>query len=232
MSDGQANFGQVGGSSSGLTAVTVPTMHTWNTAETPRAEILNSDIRDAVNFFANPPRCQIGQTQSQQVNAQQVTPLALDTLYYDNNSFWNSSNPSLITFNTPGVYQIRAYLHWNYVTGNQAYMIAVCLNTDVFPGNSSPNLAPGTYYPYVGGTKLFEDDRRGSNNSNLGTSTWVEGLYQAQQGDYVQVFVYQLGGVFIGGTGTPSAESTPGNQAGGPGGLFSCQVTARWVGQA
>ncbi|MFF1469148.1 hypothetical protein [Streptomyces mirabilis] len=180
-----------------------PVQKTWNAGETVAAGDLDANIRDAVNYMLAPPRCIVYCANPQQ--AQGGTPVAfsLDTALTNTDGMWTPQNPSVITFNTPGVYKIAAYLHYPYQSGTGIeFHLGFAQNA-------------GGLWPVVGApNRLCEDTRQASGNSAFGSSIWISGIYPFNQGDYVQLFTTQ--------TFATSAIAPAGGQ-------FGSQVTARWV---
>jgi hypothetical protein len=180
-----------------------PVQKTWYPNQTVSAGALNQNVRDAVNYLLAPPRCIIYASNPAQVAAQGTPSVfSFDSYLTDTDNMWDPQNPTAITFNTPGVYQIRGYLHYPYISGNGVeFHIGFAVNASgLWPIIGAPN-------------RLCEDTRQSSGVSAFGTSCWTGGLFQFNQGDYVQLFTAQ----------TSSGALAP------AGGQFGCQVTARWV---
>ena len=180
-----------------------PVQKTWYPNQAVSAGALNANIRDAVGYLMAPPRCIVYAANPAQVPGQGTpTVFSFDSYLTDTDTMWDPQNPTALTFNTPGVYQLRGYLHYPYQSGNNVeFHIGFAVNASgLWPIIGSPN-------------RLCEDTRQASGVSAFGTSTWIGGLFQFNQGDYVQLFTAQ----------TYTSALAP------VGGQFGCQVTARWV---
>lgn len=180
-----------------------PVQRTWQQSEVVSADLLNSNIRDAIGYLLAPPRCIIYAANPASVPTQGTpTVFSWDTQLTNTDSMWNAQAPTKITFNTPGVYQIRGYLHYPYVSGTGVeFHIGFASNAGgLWPVAGSPN-------------RLCEDTRQASGNNSLGSSIWIGGLFPFNQGDYIEMF---------------TAQTSPGGLA-PAGGQFGSQLTARWV---
>ena len=179
-----------------------PVQKTWNAQETVPAGDLDANVRDAVNYMLAPPRCTVYCANRAQITSATPAAFALDTVLTSTDNMWTSQNPSVITFQTPGVYKIAAYLHYPYQSGaNIEFHLGFAQNAGgLWPVAGAPN-------------RLCEDTRQASGNASFGTSIWISGIYPFNRGDYVQLFTAQ----------TYTSAIAP------QGGQFGSQVAARWI---
>jgi hypothetical protein len=93
---------------------TIPSQRTWNAGETVTAAQLNSNVRDAVNFYKALPFGYAYRTAAQTVaNGGSWTRADLDTEYYDNDAMYTTSTPGRITIVTPGLYFVEGQLRYS-----------------------------------------------------------------------------------------------------------------------
>lgn len=60
------------------------------------------------------PTVKVSRAATQNVTNATLTTVTPDTLYWDNNAFWNATvNPSRLTFRTAGLYLVLAYIQWS-----------------------------------------------------------------------------------------------------------------------
>lgn len=100
---------------------TIPTPPTFVAGENPTAAKLNQQ-RDAVNFWANPPKCRVYQTTGTTVaTGSTYAPIGFDSEVFDNVQSGdqpmhdNTTNPSRIVIRTAGKYEFSGQILW---TGN------------------------------------------------------------------------------------------------------------------
>lgn len=83
---------------------------TWTAGEYPTAAMFNAEIKDSLNFLANPPACRVYHTATQSIANTALVALAfgserLKTVGYAS-MHDNVTNNSRITIVTPGVYVV------------------------------------------------------------------------------------------------------------------------------
>ncbi len=100
---------------------TVPSFRTWVTGEVVTAAELNSNIRDAGNFFLSVPVFEGRQTVAQSIPNSTVTAITLDTESVDtDNGHSTSTNTSRYTPQTAGRFQISGGVTYaSNSTGNR-----------------------------------------------------------------------------------------------------------------
>lgn len=161
----------------------LPVQRTWAAGETPSEGELDLNIRDAINFLLSPPRVSLalGSPPDIQVGPPTVQVLPWDTEYIDTDDMWDSSDPTKVHFNTPGLYVVRAYLRYPYIApSGVTYQLGIGKNTG---GQwSSLQTAP---------SRIAEDTRPASKDVNRSTSLWVSTTYPFQAGDYIEAFTAQ-----------------------------------------
>lgn len=93
-----------------MTTATVPT---FAAGALLTAEQLNTYLRDNLNTFLNPPRCQLsrasGSNQAIASGAFDAISWAAGAEYYDTDNMWAVANPTRITMNTAGLYLISGH---------------------------------------------------------------------------------------------------------------------------
>lgn len=106
---------------------TVPSFRTWTAGEIVAASYMNSNIRDAGNFFLATPVFEGRQTVSQNASSSTDTAITFDTEDIDNDGGHStSSNTSRFTAQTAGRYQVSGGVGWNgNATGRREAIIAV-----------------------------------------------------------------------------------------------------------
>lgn len=179
-----------------------PVQRSWSSSTVVGADEANQNIRDAIGFLLSPPRCIVYCANPQQFNSgNPPQPYALDTVLVDTGNMWNSSFPSRIYMPLPGVFQVKATIHYPYTaTANTSFQLGVALNSNgVWPTSGSPQ-------------RIVEDTRPATNNAAFGTSLSVRGAYPFVQGDYIEIFT----------------EQTTGSAFAPAGGQFASQVSVRW----
>lgn len=99
---------------------TVPSPITWVTGVVVTASQLNTNIRDALNFFITPPLCVMRQVTGQSVGGGGYTAVTWDTEDIDRDGGHSTvSNTSRYTAQTAGWYDIQSTLVWPLsMTGN------------------------------------------------------------------------------------------------------------------
>lgn len=180
----------------------LPVQRTWAAGETPSEGELDLNIRDAVNFLLSPPRVSLscGSPQDIQVGPPAFQAFAWDTEIIDTDEMWDSADPTKVRINTPGLYAVRAYLRYPYLTPTGvSYGLGLGRNTGgQWPSNNYPN-------------RIADDTRSASKDAGRMTSLWITTLYPFQAGEYVEVFTAQ----------TTTSSRTPDKQLNG--------FDVRWV---
>lgn len=163
----------------------LPVQRTWAAGETPSEGELDLNIRDAVNFLLSPPRVSLacGSPQDIQVGPPTFQVFGWDTEIIDTDEMWDSADPTKVHINTPGLYAVRAYLRYPYISpSGVSYGLALGRNTGgQWPSNNYPN-------------RLADDTRSASKDSGRMTSLWISILYPFQAGEYIEVFTAQTTG--------------------------------------
>ena len=151
-----------------------PVMRTWGQRDAISQEELNQQVRDSVNFCLSPPRCMLtfGSSVGTSPGANLI-PCPLQRLV-DTDNMWDSTVPTRITFNTPGLYKLWANISWNY--NSTAHMVI-----SGFGWNGAGVWAIER--------RLVADTRSGSNNSNIATHQNLTGHFLFSQGDYVELYI-------------------------------------------
>lgn len=121
---------------------TVPSFRTWVTGELVTASYMNTNIRDAGNFFTAFPLCELRQTVVQSCATGANTPINFDTEDIDSDGAHSTvTNTSRYTAQTAGWHRISGGVG---ITGNAtgARQVAIFKNGGVNPG-SAQWLNPG-----------------------------------------------------------------------------------------
>ena len=86
---------------------TVPTFDTWSAGENPTAAKLNTNIRDAGNFFRQTPFAYAYSTTGTSVPTAAYTTIALNAELMDTDAMHDTvTNNSRLTFKTAGLYHV------------------------------------------------------------------------------------------------------------------------------
>lgn len=155
----------------------VPAERTWNTGDIVTAALLNSNLRDAVNFLLNPPLFVGYQAASQDILTTANTPLAIDTNVVDTyNGHSTTSNNSRYYAQVAGWYSVIASVEFDgNATGSR----------EIFLVASSGSLLYTASQVYNAGS---------AGNVNLNTGTWPVFL---NVGDWIAADVVQFSGSTI-----------------------------------
>lgn len=91
----------------------LPDITKWN-AGVAHDEVMFNAVSDTLNFLLNPPECSVQQTSAQTIPTGTTTATAVvfDTLNTDNDSMWDSGDPTVLTIQTPGWYEIEWAVSW------------------------------------------------------------------------------------------------------------------------
>lgn len=85
----------------------MPSERTWSVSDIVSAAFLNSNLRDAINFLANPPLMQCHQTTVQSIPNNNPTPILMDVNEYDTyNGHSTTVNNSEYVAQVAGYYEI------------------------------------------------------------------------------------------------------------------------------
>ena len=164
---------------------TLPTQRTWTTSEGVTAAYLNSNVRDAVNFFLNAPSARVYNSFALSIPHAVSTLLSFDSERYDNDTIHTGASPGRLTCQTAGVYAIYANIAWAAnVTGIRGLSIQV--NGNVIATQDLP--------------------------AGSGQAMSVATQWKMAVGDYVEIAAYQASGgnlnVNQDGTRSPEAGMT------------------------
>lgn len=186
---------------------TVPTLDTFTTGIPVTAPQLNKNARDAVNYLLAPPRASISRSTSWSVTSG-ATPQLLtiwDQQIIDTDNMWvPTPNPSRITANTPGLYEISLYVHYTNSAASGLAHCGIAINNEGGGWTTGP------------GFRLGEDTRPMTTTASFQTTTSIILEQFLNVGDYVEFYTAQT----TAGTLTMSA------------GTFGALATARWVAAA
>lgn len=151
----------------------VPALRTWTAGEIVTAAMLNTNVRDAINFLLSKPYVSVYQTAAQSIPTATFTAINFDTEETDNDGMHSTgTNPSRLTAVTPG---------WYLVSGQVAYAANATGSRNARLG---VNLA---VVPASGTTTLPA-------NGNLGVATVATRAVFLNAGDFVQIQGMQSSG--------------------------------------
>lgn len=172
---------------------TVPVEVTWTTGQVVTSAEINSNLRDAVNFLAAPPRCELTWTPTPFAVANATWQLlSWNTAVVNTDNMWTNLSASRITVQTPGRYELEGNIHFQpSAVANVMFGMAMQINGGGVYGS---------------GTKIKEDCRDGSNVANIGTGVVIAQKTFLNAGDYVEWFAMQTTGFSVS-VGLPN--STP-----------------------
>lgn len=187
---------------------TLPSQDSYTAGVPVTAPVLNSNIRDAINFLLAPPGVQLTRsaawTLASNSNPQLISQW--DTQILDSDSMWASSpTPSRIYATTAGLYEFSLFVHYPAAL-NGATGICHCglqLN------------AGGRAWAEAPDYRIAEDVRpiNNSKTPNYGTSADLVVEQAMSAGDYVEFYTCQSSG----------STATMGT------GTFNIFCAARWV---
>lgn len=168
---------------------TIPNPRTWTASEAVTTAKLNTDIRDGLNFFFNPPRAFLSKNADQNFGTGVEGVILWETETYDtDNGHSTVTNPGRYTAQTAGWYYLIVNVHWR--ANNDLGMREI-----VFKKNGLAAGRQNRQDEWPGYGHLF-------NTVQIRTS----GHMQMNVGDYVEVCIYQNSG----------SGSTVYNEAGNP----------------
>lgn len=90
---------------------TIPTFATWTAGENPTATKLNTNIRDAGNFFRSLPGCRIRQTSAQTPATGTEVTVTFDVTDEDNDTMADLANERIV-IKTAGLYLVGGDCIW------------------------------------------------------------------------------------------------------------------------
>ena len=92
---------------------TIPPLTTWSVGELPTSAILNSRIRDAINFLKSPPLAIFRKTANQNTSSGTWTAINWDVEDVDTDGgHSNVTNNTRYTAQTAGWYLVTGQIHW------------------------------------------------------------------------------------------------------------------------
>lgn len=123
---------------------TIPSFRTWTTGEVVTAAMMNSNVRDAGNFFLSWPVCEARQTVAQSLPNNSATGVTFDTNDIDTDSAHSTvTNPSRYTAKTQGRFQVSGKCSFTAnATGIRT--VSIGLNGTVINGSDVFALATAT----------------------------------------------------------------------------------------
>ena len=87
---------------------TIPTPRTWSPGEILTAPRMNAELRGALAFLLDPPRCHAYDASSLALPNATTTLVTFDSEVYDTDAMHStSSNTSRVTFTTAGLYEVH-----------------------------------------------------------------------------------------------------------------------------
>lgn len=151
----------------------VPNQRDWVVGEIVTAAMLNSNVRDAVDFLLDPPMCDLYQAAAQSIPNGALTALVWDTEVYDNDSAHSTvTNSSRITIQTPGWYHVSAAYSMDLNT--TGYRL-VCLYKNGSVAKTGNRIAP----------------------SSNQTAAVLDAYLSVSAGDYLEIVVLQSSGAAL-----------------------------------
>lgn len=162
---------------------TIPVYRTWTAGEIVTAAEMNSNIRDAGNFWLTRPYCYIYNNAGLPVVSGTSTLVPWDSEIEDNDGMHSTgTNPSRLIFQTTGVYLIMPALSWpaaSPAASANGRNVMLRLNS----GGSSG-----------GGSLLISVGAAISSQSGSNTPTFAWTYRAANIGDYIETFAVQNSG--------------------------------------
>lgn len=96
----------------------VPSPRTWLAGEAWTASLMNTHVRDAVNFLLNPDACSLYMSANQSISNNTHQLLTYDSEAYDTAGLHSTvSNTSRIVIATPGLYEVKSMVTFASVAG-------------------------------------------------------------------------------------------------------------------
>lgn len=143
--------------------------------EYPTAAMMNAEVRDSVNFLANPPSCRVYHSAAQTIAHNTPVALAFNSERLDTDNMHDTvTNNSRITFNAAGLYVITASVQWQAAATGTRYLLIW--------HNTGANLV------------LNQISAAGTAESHAMSCTTI---YKCASGTYVECRVYQFSGAAL-----------------------------------
>lgn len=164
---------------------TIPTYRTWVAGEIVTAAEMNSNVRDAGNFWLGVPTCNIYNNTGVSCVSGTATLIPFDSESEDNDGMHSTTtNPSRVIANTPGLYDIRVALRWLGATATSTRSLNMRLNA---AGSSA------------GGTSITTKTEAANSTATAGASNahFQERSFHyrfVNVGDYLELFGTQTTG--------------------------------------
>lgn len=136
---------------------TTPTFRDWTAGEVAAAAYLNTDVRDAGNFFLSPPSAFIYKSGADQsINNDTWTAITMNAEDFDTDSMHSTSvNTERITCVTPGIYLLHGSLRFTAnATGKRGAEILYGATGAEAARTIHPATATGDHYIDV--TRIFQ----------------------------------------------------------------------------
>lgn len=158
---------------------TVPSQQTVAVNQPITASLWNDDVRDAVNFLINPPRCAAYASSTTSLSSGTTKVIALDGESFDSDGMHStSSNNSRVIAKTAGTYLVVAQLtHTAASSGGRQMSIRL---------NAGGNPASGS--------EVWDGTHDSSPSASGQSILRAGGLVQLALNDYLEMFGYQSSG--------------------------------------
>jgi hypothetical protein len=167
---------------------TIPSFRTWVTGEVVTAAFMNSNIRDAGNFFLSWPVFEGRQTVAQSIANASFVPITFDTEDIDtDNGHSTSTNTSRYTGQTQGRFQISGAIGY---AANATGRRATGLSLNGAPINGGQTASPATTI----------------NDAEYPTRTKT--MFLNGSTDYVEIVAYQESGGALNTFATTGGQSS------------------------
>ena len=137
----------------------VPSQGTVAVGDKITASLWNDDVRDAVNFLTDPPRCKLRKSVTQVIPTATNTAITWDTEVYDTDTMHdNATNNTRITFTTAGTYLITLNAMWGASATGTRRIVIEKNGTTYGTGTAviTPFATPGVNFAYNGATVSVE----------------------------------------------------------------------------
>lgn len=159
-----------------------PFPRTWGASEAVTAAKLNTDIRDALSFYYNPPRAKMRLSASFAVNSAIASPVPWDTEVYDTDGGHSTSvNNTRYVSKTDGWYYVSTCLHMS-------------------PSATASETGTREVVLYKNSTEGLKQNRQDAYLLNRFSDTFVlrtAGHVRLAINEYLEVMVYQDSGAVI-----------------------------------
>lgn len=105
-----------------MTNLPVPAERTWSVNDIVGGALLNSNLRDGINFLLNPPTAQVSQTATQSLANTTFTPISFDVNILDTYGGHSTTvNNTRYTAQVAGIYQVSGIVTFaSNSTGDRA----------------------------------------------------------------------------------------------------------------